>query len=110
VNYIPEKGDIVSLNFNPSSGKEIYKRRLAIVISRRLFNQHTGFAIVAPITSTIRNMDMEVILTSSLKTRGAILVHQIKSLDFQERKIKLIEKAPKSIIEQVTKIAQVIID
>jgi mRNA interferase MazF/mRNA interferase ChpB len=54
--YIPSKGDIVSLNFDPSAGKEIMKRRPAFVISRKRFNEHTGFAIVAPITSAIRKM------------------------------------------------------
>ncbi len=48
---IPDKGDIVSLNFDPSTGKEIMKRRPAFVISRRIFNDHTGFAVVAPIVS-----------------------------------------------------------
>ena len=59
--YIPDKGDIVSINFNPSAGKEIMKRRPAFVISRIAFNKHTGFAVVAPITSTIRNMQLEVV-------------------------------------------------
>ena len=50
--YVPDQGDIVWLDFNPSSGKEIMKRRPAFVISRKAFNNHTGLAIVAPITST----------------------------------------------------------
>ena len=49
--YTPEKGDIVSLDFDPSSGSEIIKRRPALIISRKSFNEHTGFAIVAPINN-----------------------------------------------------------
>ena len=60
--YIPDKGDIVFLNFDPSAGKEIMKRRPAFVISRKIFNEHTGFAVVAPITSKKRGMKLEVIL------------------------------------------------
>ena len=52
--YVPDKGDIVSLSFDPSAGNEIMKRRPALVISRQAFNEHTGFAIVAPITSTVQ--------------------------------------------------------
>ena len=54
--YIPDKGDIIWLNFEPSAGKEITKRRPAFVIYRKAFNEHTGFAIVAPITSTVRGI------------------------------------------------------
>ncbi|OCQ52142.1 mRNA interferase MazF [Photorhabdus australis subsp. thailandensis] len=49
--YVPDKGDIVSLNFDPSAEKEIMKPRLAFVISRKMFNKHTGFAVMAQITS-----------------------------------------------------------
>ena len=36
--YVPDKGDIVLLDFDPSAGKEIIKRRPALVISRQSFN------------------------------------------------------------------------
>lgn len=107
--YIPDKGDIVSLNFDPSAGKEIMKRRPAFVISRKLFNEHTGFAIVAPITSTIRNMKLETILPKDLLTQGSVLVHQMKSLDYLDRQIKLIERASESTVIKVTELAKVII-
>ncbi|MDQ7048100.1 MAG: type II toxin-antitoxin system PemK/MazF family toxin [Enterobacterales bacterium] len=59
--YIADKGDIVYLNFDPSAAKEIMKRRPAFVISRKIFNEHTGFAVVAPITSSIRKMKLTVL-------------------------------------------------
>jgi mRNA-degrading endonuclease toxin of MazEF toxin-antitoxin module len=37
--YTPEQGDIVWLDFDPSSGKEIIKRRPAFVISQKKFNE-----------------------------------------------------------------------
>jgi mRNA-degrading endonuclease toxin of MazEF toxin-antitoxin module len=105
----PDKGDIVWFSFDPSTGKEIMKRRPAFVISRRAFNEHTGFAIVAPITSTVRGMKLEVVLPDDLATKGAVLVHQIKSLDFENRQVVLIEKAPEPVIEKVTELAMTII-
>lgn len=107
--YIPDKGDIVWFNFDPSTGKEIMKRRPAFVISRLAFNQHTGFAIVAPITSRVRGMQLEVVLPSSLTTQGAVLIHQIKSLDFASRQVELVEKAPVEVTEKVTELARIII-
>lgn len=69
--YQPNKGDIVSLNFDPSAGAEIMKRRPALVLSRDAFNQHTGFAIVAPITSTKRGMALEVVFDGTV-TQGGV--------------------------------------
>jgi mRNA interferase MazF/mRNA interferase ChpB len=106
--YIPEKGDIVSLNFDPSAGNEIMKRRPALVISRKIFNAHTGFAIVAPITSTLRGMALEVKLEGAT-TQGAVLIHQIRSLDVEGRGVEFIEKAPDVIIKKATELAMAII-
>ncbi len=107
--YVPEKGDIVWFNFDPSAGQEITKRRPAFIISRKAFNEHTGFAIVAPITSTKRGMKLEVVLPETCKTQGAILVHQLRSLDYRSRKIELIESTTDEVAEQVTDIASIII-
>lgn len=102
--YVPEKGDIVLLSFNPSSGKGIIKRRPALVISRSAFNKHTGFVIVAPITSTVRGNALEVVLEDT-STKGVIFVHQLRSLNGKSRNIKFIEKASTTVTEKVTKIA-----
>ena len=107
--YIPDKGDIVWFDFDPSAGREIMKRRPAFVISRDVFNSHTGFAIVAPITSQARGMKLEVVLPQGLSLGGAVLVHQMKSLDFENRRVELIERAPQEVVEKVTELAKVII-
>ncbi len=107
--YIPEQGDLVWLNFDPSSGKEIMKRRPAFVISRKAFNEHTKMAIVAPITSSIRGIKLEVALADETKTNGAILVYQLKSIDFMQRDAEFIEQSPASILQQVLSIAQILV-
>lgn len=108
MSYIPERGDIIWLNFDPSSGREIIKRRPAYVISEKLFNEHTGMAFVAPITSTIRGIKLEVVLEDNLKTHGAILVHQMKSLDFEQREAKFIERTSQITINQVKTVLRAI--
>ena len=107
--YIPEQGDVIWLDFDPSSGKEIMKRRPAFVISKKAFNEHTKMAIVAPITSTIRGVKLEVLLPNKTKTKGAILVYQLKSVDFIKRNAEFIETTPINTIEQVSSIAQVLV-
>jgi mRNA interferase MazF/mRNA interferase ChpB len=63
---MPEQGDIIWLSFDPSSGREIVKHRAAYVISRKLFNEHTRLAIVAPITSAVRGVKLEVVFLGTL--------------------------------------------
>ncbi|MES2204350.1 MAG: type II toxin-antitoxin system PemK/MazF family toxin [Pseudomonadota bacterium] len=109
MNYVPEQGDIVWLDFDPSSGREIMKRRPVLVISKKAFNQHTNMAIVAPITSTIRGVKLEVVLPDEMETKGSVLLYQLKSIDFAQRKIVFIEKTPSKIITQVTTIAQLLV-
>ena len=109
MSYVPEKGDIVWLNFDPSAGMEITKLHPAFVLSRKPFNEHTAMAIVAPITSTVRGIKLEVRLPEECKTQGTVLVHQLRSLDFAERQARFIEKAPNAITEKVTQLAKVII-
>ena len=106
--YIPDRGDIIWLDFEPSVGKEITKRRPAYVVSRKAFNDHTGFALVAPITSTVRHVRLEVVLKGT-ETKGAILSYQIKSLDLEHRNATFIERSPPEIIAAVTQIMQVIV-
>jgi mRNA interferase MazF len=54
--YIPEKGDFISVSFDPQSGREQKGRRPAIIVSNLLFNRATDLAIVCPITNTDRKI------------------------------------------------------
>jgi mRNA-degrading endonuclease toxin of MazEF toxin-antitoxin module len=107
--YVPDRGDIIFLSFDPSSGKEIMKRRPSIVISRKVFNAHTGFAVVAPITSKIRKIKLEVVLPRQMKTRGAALIHQMRSVDFHARDAEFVEPSPDIFIKRVSEVAKVIV-
>lgn len=84
-NYIPASGDIVWINFDPSSGKEIQKRRPALVVSIYQFNLLTKFAVVCPITTTKKDLPTRVDLGKHYQTKGQILVSQLKSFDYQAR-------------------------
>ena len=93
MNYTPERGDIIRLDFDPSVGKEIDKlQRLALVLSPLAFNKSMGLAFVAPITNTIRNIPMEVSLPDKMETTGVIQPWQTRSYDWIERRAKFIEK------------------
>ncbi len=98
--YIPDRGDIVWLDFDPQAGHEQSRHRPAFVISPLAYNQRSNLALLCPITSKTKGWKFEVLLTDT-KTKGVILADQIKSLDWQARKINFIEKASENIINEV---------
>jgi len=94
--YIPKRGDIVWTNFDPASGHEQMGKRPAIILSPTPFNKKIGLAMVAPITSRIREHGFEVPL-SGKKVTGVILCHQVKMIDYSARGIQFAEKAMESV-------------
>ena len=100
VKYIPEQGDIVILNFDPQSGHEQKGRRPAIVVSNKVFNQHLGLAFACPITNTKRDFPFHIKVSSESIT-GYIMSEQMKSIDYNARKVKFIEKADQKTIDKI---------
>lgn len=99
--YVPRKGDFVALSFQPQSGHEQTGRRPALVISNTLFNRHTGLAMVCPLTNTHRNFPFHVEVPKSSSLTGYIMVEQLKSVDYNSRKVKFIEKSPTALLDDV---------
>ncbi len=98
--YIPKRGDIVWIDFNPAAGHEQMGKRPAIVLSPSAFNKRILLALVAPVTSRIRGHGFEVKLQGR-GINGVVLCHQVKTIDFVERGLKYAEKAPKNVISEV---------
>lgn len=107
--YTPELGDIVWLDFDPSAGTEIMKRRPALVLSRKIFNAHTGFVMVAPITSTDRNNEFTIKLPNKYKTKGSILCYQARTLDYKARQITKIEPLSAEYTNKAVNIVKLIL-
>ena len=99
--YIPNKGDLLWLEFSPQSGHEQSGRRPALCISPEIYNQRVGLAIFCPITSVVKGYPYEVLLPSTVSIKGVILSDQVKSLDWQSRQIIFIEKLPGNILSDV---------
>ena len=99
--YVPERGDIVWLNFNPIRGHEQGGKRPALVISQKIYNKKTCLAVICPITSHVKGYGFEVGLADTLKTQGVVLSDQVRSLDWQARRAVFIERAPSAVVSQV---------
>ena len=103
--YVPDRGDIVWLSFDPQSGHEQSGRRPALAISPQEYNEKTDLAIFCPITSQVKDYPFEVKIPDNLKISGVILSDQIRSLDWKTRKAEFICKLPRiALTETLNKI------
>ena len=102
--YIPRQGDVIAITLDPQSGHEQKGRRPALVVSKDLFNQSTGMAIVCPLTNTERGFPFHVPVPEDSSLTGYIMVEQIKSIDFRSRRGKCIERASDELLEDVLSI------
>lgn len=87
-NYVPDTGDLVWTDFDPTRGREQAGRRPALVVSSALFAANTGLAVVCPITSRVRPFPTSVVLPSGLPIAGEILTSHIRSIDTTARPIR----------------------
>ena len=99
--YVPQRGDIVWLNFFPQAGHEQTGKRPALVVSTLIYNKKVGLAIFCPITSQKKGYPFEVVIPEGGKIQGVVLADQIKSLDYNSRKIQFISKLPSRAVEEV---------
>jgi mRNA interferase MazF len=82
----------VSLDFEPTKGKEIGKYRPALVLSSRDYNRKAGLLICCPISTSIRGGATEVPL-SALDKPSVVAASLVQTLAWKERKVKKIATA-----------------
>ena len=99
--YIPDRGDIVWLEFDPQAGREQAGHRPAVALSPRTYNQKSGLALFCPITNRIKGYPFEVVLPPGLVVQGAVLCDQIKSLDWSARGCRFAVRLPFDVMEEV---------
>ena len=98
--YLPERLDIIYLDFEPKKGKEIGKYRPAFVLSSKEYNKKTGLLICCPISTSIRGHLTEVSL-DGLEKPSVIASSIVQTLSWQDRKIKFIRKGSNKNLEAV---------
>src|SRR5690348_9403628 len=103
--YVPKRGDLVHMNFSPSSGHEIADRHYALVLSAHGYNRKSRMAIVCPITSHPRGWPYEVPVPAGLlpekkgvgTVQSVVLSDGVKQVDYREREMEFIAAGPKEL-------------
>jgi mRNA interferase MazF len=99
--WVPDRGDLVWLAFDPQAGREQAGRRPALVLSPALYNGKTNLAVVCPITSRSKGYPFEVMLPADAPIKGAILSDHLKNVDWRERQAQFIGSVRVDVLVQV---------
>lgn len=98
--YIPDRGDIIWLDFAPSRGREQDGSRPAVVVSPAIYNKASDLALVVPVTSHAKGYPFEVSLPRGAVS-GVVLSDQIRSVAWRERRPRLIGRMPPTQMEEI---------
>lgn len=98
--YIPERNDIVLVDFEPTRGKEIGKYRPALVLSSHAYQQQSGLMICCPISTSIRGAPTEVPVTN-LEAHSVVACNLIHTFDWRVRKAKKVAQGAPPLMDEV---------
>lgn len=93
--YVPDRREIVWLDFEPAKGREIGKYRPALVLTSKDYNQQTGLLICCPISTSIRGGATEVPLPG-MEQPSVIVASLVQTLSWRDRKVRKISHAPRN--------------
>jgi mRNA interferase MazF len=99
--YVPDSGDLVWLTFDPQAGHEQARRRPALVLSPRIYNQRSGLALVCPVTNQAKRYPFEVTVPHGHVVTGVILADQVKSADWKARRAEKLGRCPADRLNEV---------
>jgi mRNA interferase MazF len=100
--YYPDRGDLVEMNFQPAAGREIDKRRPAIVLSPMAYNRKTGLCLAVPTTTDLAPDAFRLPMpTGYLPKQSLILCDYVKSYDYRERSATFIARVPQALVEEI---------
>jgi mRNA interferase MazF len=106
--YVPEAGDIVFLDFDPKIGREQAKRRPALVLTDMRYNRASGLAVVCPLTSKRKPYPFALpVIVGQIE--GAILVDQLKSMDWAGRHADFHSKIGPAMLSKVRQYVAVLL-
>lgn len=95
----PKQGEILKLDLDPTLGHEQKGYRPILVASATVFNSHTGFAWVVPITAPKKGLPNEIRLPEGLPIYGTLLLSQLRSIDWRARPFTVACSVPMDFLE-----------
>lgn len=111
--WVPDRGDIIWINFTPQSGREMRDKHPMLVLSPKKFNDQTDLIIGLPMTTAEYNHTnpFAVGFKGPHHITSYVLSHQVKSFDWRTRNAQIHpwKTAPKEVLTQACDILNQII-
>ena len=87
--WVPDRRDIIWINFNPQVGKELRDVHPMVVLTTRAYNERTGLVIGLPMSTAAFNASNPFAVDNSSKGDASyIICNQPKSMDWRLRGAK----------------------
>ena len=99
--YVPERGDVVWMTFDPTLGHEQAGRRPACVLSPGFYNRASPLILVCPVTTRRKGFPFEVAIPGGLGVEGVALCDHVRSVDWRPREIELMTTLPEEVTAQI---------
>ena len=97
----PRQGQLLKLDLDPALGHEQKGFRPVLVASATLFNRHTGFCWVVPITAQQKGLPDEIRLPDGLLIYGTLLLSQLRAIDWRARPFTVAGTVPAAFLEDI---------
>lgn len=81
--YVPDRGDVIWIDFDPQAGREQGGHRPALVLSPASYNGLVGLLVCVPLTTKPKGYAFEVPLAGD--PPSVVLADHVKSLDWRKR-------------------------
>lgn len=98
--HLPNRGEIILIDFEPSAGKESGKRRPAVVMSHKTYNRKVGLVVVCPITTKVSGYPFEVDLQAK-GIVGAALADRFHTFDWRARNAQRVDRVSESVLAEI---------
>lgn len=109
MNYTPDVGDVVWLDFTPHAGHETAGRHAAVVLTPAAYSVATGLALVVPVTTKAKGGTFEVTLRGARKVKGVALANEIRSIDYVARNADRFDTCPEEALDRIREIGEALL-
>ena len=107
--YVPSRGDVVHLDWNPAIGHEMKGPHYGLVLSQDAFNIGTGLVVISPITSKVGKVSAFEFEVNAGRVRGVAILSQFRTLDYQTRCIQFEGAIAAELIDEATRRVKMIL-
>jgi len=95
--WVPDAGDVIWIDLNPTIGHEQAGKRPALVLSPSSYNDKTSLIVACAMTTKQKGYPFEV----QMPDGGIVLADQVRCLDWRVRKAELKNTAPPEVVKRV---------